>query len=347
MKTTNNQTTLQTVDAEMLLATPLKPIRWIVQDIIPQGMHILAGSPKIGKSWLMLNLCLQVAKGKPLWEYETSQCDVLYLCLEDTFNRIQKRMFEITDTAPNNLHFCVTSETLDDGLKEQIEGFMRAYPNTGLIVIDTFQKIRGLSMNPNSYANDYADVSVLKAIADKHRVAIILVHHLRKDVSSDPVMMVSGSTGITGGVDCNYVLLRSKRSLDSAKLIVSGRDTEYREIALKFEDCRWHFMGCDNAEDIRKRNTPDILLRIVEFMSDKDEWIGCATELLAAMEDSKMPSNTVTKILNQHHDTFLLENRIMYRYERVSGKRLISLSRMTDDSSVSVSETPSQPSSLS
>lgn len=218
MKPNDKKTTLQTVDAEMLLATPLKPIRWIVQDIIPQGLHILAGSPKIGKSWLKLYLCLQAAKGEPLWEYETHKCDVLYLCLEDTFNRIQKRLFELTDSAPGNLHFCVAAEALDSGLKEQIEGFINAYPNTGLIVIDTFQKIRGVPTNPSAYANDYADVSALKGIADKYRIAVIIVHHLRKDPSSDPLMMVSGSTGITGGVDCNYVLVRNKRELDAAKI---------------------------------------------------------------------------------------------------------------------------------
>ena len=342
MKPNDKKTTLQTVDAEMLLATPLKPIRWIVQDIIPQGLHILAGSPKIGKSWLMLYLCLQAAKGEPLWEYETHKCDVLYLCLEDTFNRIQKRLFELADSAPGNLHFCIAAEALDSGLKEQIEGFVNAYPNTGLIVIDTFQKIRGVPTNLSAYANDYADVSALKGIADKYRIAVIIVHHLRKDPSSDPLMMVSGSTGITGGVDCNYVLVRNKRELDSAKLIVSGRDTEYREIALKFEDCRWRFMGCDKAEDIRKQETPDILFRVVEFMSDNDEWEGSATELLSALQDDKTPSNTVTKILNQYHDTFLLENRILYQYSRISGKRLITLTRLPDDSGVTVSDKPSQ-----
>ncbi len=346
MNTINKTTILDIVDADMLLATPLEPINWIVKDILPQGLHVLAGSPKIGKSWLMLYLCLQVAKGEQLWEYETQKCDVLYLCLEDTLNRIQSRMFQITNEAPDMLHFSIAAKILGNGLEEQIEGFLRAYPETGLIVIDTFQKVRGLCFGVNSYANDYYDVSLLKTLADKHGVAIILVHHLRKDAASDPVMMISGSTGISGGVDCNYVLAKDKRALDSAKLIISGRDTEYQEILLTFENCMWHFMGCDKAEDIIRKEIPEVLYDIVKFMEDKDTWTGSATELLFRLENEAIPFNTITKIINQYHSTFLLENNITYQYQRTSKGRLITLSKQKDNK-VAVFNKLSQPSQLS
>ncbi len=210
---------LQTIDAETLLATPLKPVPFIVDGLIPCGLHILAGSPKIGKSWLMLWLCLKVAVGEPVWERTTNHCGVLYLCLEDTFNRIQNWLFEVTDTAPSNLHFAVMADQIGTGLQQQIEDFLKQEPKTRLVVIDTLQRVRGMDVSSSAYANDYRDICELKKIADIHRVAIILVHHLRKNTDKDPFMMVSGTTGLTGGVDTTYVLEKDKRSEKSQSCI--------------------------------------------------------------------------------------------------------------------------------
>ena len=79
---------LQTIDADTLQSTAYEPMSFLVNDLLPQGLHLLAGAPKIGKSWLALWLCLRVAQGKPLWIFDTRQCEVLYLCLEDSFPRI-------------------------------------------------------------------------------------------------------------------------------------------------------------------------------------------------------------------------------------------------------------------
>ena len=96
---------LKTVNGEMLMNTFLPPIEFAVESLIPQGLHILSGSPKIGKSWLALMLCLKVAKGENLWNFETKQGTALYLCLEDSLARIQSRLFDITDDAPPNIRF--------------------------------------------------------------------------------------------------------------------------------------------------------------------------------------------------------------------------------------------------
>ena len=81
---------LPTINAEELLSYPLPPIRFIIDGLLPQGLHILAGAPKIGKSWLALALCLCVSKGEPLWSFTTKPCSVLYLCLEDSYQRIRQ-----------------------------------------------------------------------------------------------------------------------------------------------------------------------------------------------------------------------------------------------------------------
>ena len=87
---------LQTIDADTLQSTAYEPVSFVVDDLLPQGLHLLAGAPKIGKSWLALWLCLCAAQGKPLWTFATRPCEVLYLCLEDSFQRIQSLLFDLT-----------------------------------------------------------------------------------------------------------------------------------------------------------------------------------------------------------------------------------------------------------
>ena len=218
---------LQTIDADTLQSTAYEPVSFVVDDLLPQGLHLLAGAPKIGKSWLALWLCLCAAQGKPLWTFATRPCEVLYLCLEDSFQRIQSRLFDLTEDAPPTLHFAVMSQQLHNGLVEQIEQFLKEHPQTRLIVIDTLQRIRTAGNDANQYASDYRDIGVLKALADKHRIAILLVHHLRKMNDDDPMNMISGTTGLSGATDSNFVLRKSQRREDTATLYCTGRDIPY------------------------------------------------------------------------------------------------------------------------
>ena len=146
-----------------------------MKDLLPQELHLLTGAPKIGKSWLALWLCLRVAQGESLWNFPTHSCEVLSLCLEDSFQRIQSRLFDLTEDAPSTLHFAVMAEQLHSRLVEQIEQFLKEHPATGLVVIDTLQRIRTMSNDMSPYANDYRDIGVLKALADWHRIAVLLI----------------------------------------------------------------------------------------------------------------------------------------------------------------------------
>ncbi len=128
---------LKTIDADTLLSTPMDKTLFVVDGLIPQGLSVLSGSSKIGKSWLMLWLSLQVARGQPVWEFETHKSDVL-LCLEDTYARIQNRLYKITDEAPSKLRIATTSFQIGNGLEQQIEQYLSDYPNTKFVIIDTF-----------------------------------------------------------------------------------------------------------------------------------------------------------------------------------------------------------------
>jgi len=270
---------LQTVNAETLLYEPLEKPSFVVDSLIPTGLSLFCGSQKIGKSWLMLKLCLCVSQGIPLWDMTTMEGDVLYLCLEDTFCRIQDRLFRLTDEASGRLHFAVASCKLSDGLIVQLEDYLKDYPDSRLIVIDTLQKVRTASKD-NAYASDYGDISLIKDFADRHSLAVIVVHHIRKQNDSDVFNKVSGTTGLTGSADATFVLEKEKRASDTAKLYVTGRDTPYQEYTLRFRDCSWELVERKTQEQLAKETIPDVLFRLVDFMRDKEEWIGTATELI-------------------------------------------------------------------
>ena len=174
---------LVTVDGRTLMDRPLEPPNFVVDTLISQGLHILAGSPKVGKSWLALWLAVTVAKGEPVWGMSVKQGTTLYLCLEDSVLRIQNRLFEITEDAPDSVHFCTECGPIGQGLEEQVEGFLVAHPDTVLVLVDTLQMVR--PVHDATYANDYRDLSVLKRLADKHGIAILLIHHLRKETADD------------------------------------------------------------------------------------------------------------------------------------------------------------------
>ena len=317
----------ETMDAETLMSTPMKPLRFVVQGLIPQGLHILAGSPKIGKSWLALWICLQVAKGEPVWGFETRKFDVLYLCLEDSFARIQNRLFEITDEAPSNLHFAVMSDAIGNGLEVQIEAFLGEHPGTGLIVIDTLQKIRrNISTSVNPYAADYDDITALKQIADRHKLAIVLVHHLRKTGDSDPVNMISGTTGIAGGADSSFILQKEKRTDRTATLICTGRDIEQRDLFLGFnkETFLWELLQPIEATE---QKVDEVIFYLSDFIKSIPIFTGTATELaeqLKHFSGADYPPAVLKKKIIKHMD-YLQKNNIAYSDKRTFERREFTL----------------------
>ena len=278
----------------------------------------------------MLKLCLCVSRGIPFWDMPTLEGDVLYLCLEDTFCRIQGRLFRLTDEASGRLHFAVASSKLSDSLIIQFEEYLKECPDSRLIVIDTLQKVRTASKD-NTYASDYEDISLIKDFADRHSLAVIVVHHIRKQNDSDVFNKVSGTTGLTGSADATFVLEKEKRASSAAKLYVTGRDTPYQEFTLRFRDCSWELVERKEQEQLAKEAIPDVLFRLVDFMRGREGWTGIATELLAAMGETETAPNVLTKWMNEYRLDFLHENHIRYEFHRKNSGRMISLVRETDE----------------
>ena len=177
----------------------------------------------------------------------------------------------------------------------------------------------------------YDDISSIKRIADGFNIAILLVHHLRKlQDSDDPFNDVSGSTGIIGAADTNFIL-RRKRSGNAATLLVSGRDVEYQELTLQFNDLVWELVERKNSEDIHKAELPKFLFQVVDFMECRTEWVGTATELLTEMKEQEVTPNMVTKYLGQFAYEVLEPLGIEYRTKRTGKSRLIKFLRRDGD----------------
>jgi len=234
--------TLSTLDGNTLMAREFEPLRFSVERILPHGLFILAGSPKIGKSWLSLDLCQAVATGGKLWEFQAEQGDVLYLALEDNYNRLQNRLKQIDAEKMDisRLHMATASFGLQDGLLEQIHSFVAANPSTSLITIDTLEHIRNTEQTSNLYACDYRDMKRLREITGKHPLTLMLIHHTRKMYDPDPLNTISGSTGLVGAVDGVFVLEKAKRTNSEAKLTIANRDTEgfCFDLCFDSETCR-------------------------------------------------------------------------------------------------------------
>lgn len=109
---------IEPINCETLVDMHLPRNIFCVDGLIAQGVTILAGPPKTGKSWLVLDICMCVAKGEPLWGMETTQGKVLYLCLEDNYSRIQSRVNDITAEPSGELEVSIMAPTLNNGLIE-------------------------------------------------------------------------------------------------------------------------------------------------------------------------------------------------------------------------------------
>lgn len=305
-----------------------KPIKFAVRDFLTQGLAILAGAPKTGKSFFALWLCLCVAKGENVWNYETQQGTVLYLCLEDNAIRLQNRILTITDDAPANLFFCWEAEGLGDGLEEQIKNFIWNNKDTVLIVIDTLQCIRKQSLD-YSYGTDYKEIQSLKKIADEFQITILLIHHLRKQESKDSFHMISGTTGLQGAADSILVMTENTRGSGSVKLSVVGRDIEPRELKLERDE---NNVWIKEEDSLENENEPtDEIVSIVDRCMKKYDFLSGEPSMLSEIlskDSGKVISHlTLLKRLKKS-SAELLRIGYVFHIRRSDGKRIMEISKI-------------------
>lgn len=263
---------------EELRCKNLPPITYYVDKLIPQGLTLICSLPKIGKSWLALDMGISIASGKPILGFNTKQSEVLYLALEDSENRLKERTNKILkgNKAPNNFIYSIKCDDIQNGLIEELEEIKEKEPNLKVIIIDTLQKVRSMYRGSNNYSNDYKELSQLKDFADKYSMGIILIHHLKKGYEGDIFDKVSGTNGITGTVDTTIVLTKQNRSDEDTILSIVGRDVEYNQYVVRFNKDVFKWIMISNYEDMEKElekqdyeNNP-IVKTIIENVEKND-----------------------------------------------------------------------------
>lgn len=302
----------------------------LIDGLLYIGTYLLAGAPKIGKSFLVAQLAYHVSTGQAFWGYPVRQSGVLYLALEDDYRRLQKRMsrmFGVEGT--DNLNFAVASAQIEAGLTEQLSNYLNDHPDTKLIIVDTLQKVRETAGESYSYSNDYEAIGTLKSFASCHGICLLLVHHTRKQSAEDKFDTISGTTGLLGCADGAFLLRKEKRTDRNAILDVVGRDQPDQRLYLtRNEDTLiWQL---DHAECELWKEPPDPLLeKVASLLTDSSPlWEGRASELAIILQEDT-PPNLLVRRLNIGKGKLAELYQVEYTSKRNKAGSLIRLCRTT------------------
>lgn len=304
----------------------------VIEGLLYQGTYLFVGSPKIGKSFFMAQLAYHVSTGTPLWAYPVKKGTVLYLALEDDYRRLQERMYRMFGTdSTENLYFSVSSKPLGNGLTDQLSGFIREHPDTTLVIIDTLQKIREVDSDSYSYAKDYEIINQLKQFSDSWGICLLLVHHTRKQKSSDNFDMISGTNGLLGCADGAFMLYKENRTSNKATLEISGRDQQDQKIHLIRDEEKlcWNF---EKAETELWKEPPEPLLECIANLVTEENptWQGTATELIEKLGLDMKP-NVVSLKLNVNAGRLMNDYSIRYTKKRNHSGRMIFFSLLSKE----------------
>ena len=302
----------------------------IIENLLPAGTYLLAGAPKIGKSFLVLQMAYQVSAGEPFLGFPSRQGTVLYLALEDTYERLQKRLAQMTERDSPDLVLSVLADTLEEDLLEHLENFLFESPETVLIIIDTLQRVRSQMPDGGSYAADYDTLARLKEFSDTYGVTVLVVHHTRKEGAEDVFNTISGTNGLMGAADGALLLHKDKRTASDAVLEVVGRDQPQLRLHLRFAAAHlcWELL---EAETEPYREPPCPLLEFLSRLVNEENptWDGTATELaqcLSEMDNEcSFTPNWIVRTLNARQDTLLRKYNIRYVAHRTREGKSLSL----------------------
>lgn len=290
------------VRADELQKRDLPPVYFAVDQVLPKGVSAIASPPKYGKSWLALDLLLSVCRGADFMGFKTTQSACLYCDLETYDSAIQERLNVLEPNgAPHNMCI-VTMEpagenipllSINNGLLNQLEQIRNSIPeDIKVICLDIFERVRDeQKRNQTQYSFDYAQVKALSDWGLKNEVAIIILTHTTKFQYSDPLMNISGSSGILGAVDSAIMMQKDDRFDDHAILSIVGKyqkDPIMYNVEFNRDNGRWHYVSTAdiNSQETRERlkakeEYENSIIRnaLLKFMQDKAEWKGKARTL--------------------------------------------------------------------
>ena len=315
---------LNTVSYNELMEETLPSRRAVIEGLLGTGVYLLAGAPKIGKSFLVALIAYRVSTGTDLWGYRVHGGTVLYLALEDDRKRLQERMARMFGVEGcDNLHFATHAGQVGQNLDKQLQNFLREHPDTILVIVDTLQKVREMTTEGYSYASDYDVMTNLKQLADSYNICLLLVHHTRKQPAGDNFEMISGTNGLLGGSDGALLMKKENRTDLTATLELSSRDQPEQKLYITKnpESLIWEL---DHAETEPWKEPPDPILEAVAKLVTPQApyWEGTPTELVTVLGLPDQ-SNRLTRHLNVKAGRLLEEFGIAYENKaRHTGRRI-------------------------
>ena len=320
---------LHTVTLDELMDNVFDGKSAVIENLLYTGAYILAGAPKIGKSFLVAQIAHHVSTGQDLWGYKVHQGTVLYLAIEDDESRLQRRMFRMFGVEEtSSLHFATNAKMIGGGLDEQLEKFVQEHGDTKLVIVDTLQKVREAVSDSYSYSSDYEVIGKLKQFADQYGVCVLIVHHTRKQPAGDSFEMISGTTGLLGCADGSLLMQKKKRTALEATIDVVGRDQQDQILYLK-KDPETQIWNLERMETEPHKEPPDPVLEAVANLVsvERQEWTGSPSELSAAVQVS-MAANALTKYLNVKSGRLLEEYHVGYENKARHAGRQVKLTYM-------------------
>lgn len=252
--------------AELLQESFPEPV-WVVPGILSAGLAFLAGRPKVGKSWLALQVAVAVGTGGRVLEESVEQGPVLFLALEDNPRRVQDRVVRLGMPSTADIDFVFSFPHLAEGgaaaLQVRLE--LRSYR---LVVVDTLSRVAG-GLDQQDVGEMTGVLGGLQRAAFERNVAILLVDHHRKNAGfvEDVVDDVLGSTAKSAVADVVVGLFR-KRGQRDVVLRAAGRDMEDRDLRVVFDHTTgcWQLVGDENELEVSDRQA-----EIVQVLRDLGE----------------------------------------------------------------------------
>jgi hypothetical protein len=258
------------ISAAALMAKQFEPVNYVVPGLIAEGVTLFGGKPKIGKSWMALDLALAIAGGWPVFGIlPVMQGDVLYLALEDSERRLKSRMIKkALKVAPERLMLATEWPDLDSGCIADLDDWADNMTRPALVIVDVLKQVRPRTrINEQLYDSDYRSLAGLGRFARRRGIAVLVVHHVRKMEADDPLESLSGTNGLTGAADSIMVLKRDVGT-GNCTLYVRGRDIEESEKVVRFvaETGTWDMIG--DATEVGRTTEREAIISVLR-QSDK------------------------------------------------------------------------------
>jgi len=254
-----------------LASIECKPPEFIIDPIIPEGLSLICGRPKKGKSWFCLNLAVSIITGKSFLDFETKKCDVVYFALENIISEIVERVdvYGLLGKKYDNEILFFTDLTRNPSSQIEIfEILVEQNPNIQLIIIDTLGRAKPVSKNGFDYDAETRYMGKVQKWAKSRKLAIVFVHHTRKSSGGDSFQNILGSTALEGCSDSNIILDPPYEGSDYFSLSCVGRRTPESNYAIKFDKGKFERIG-----DLKKIQTEEVEHKIMLSLTESPKFL--------------------------------------------------------------------------